>query len=101
MRDVKRYYVYILRCFDGTFYAGVTNDVDRRFGEHCEGVDPDCYTHDRRPLRLVHASEFEWVDEAIAFEKKLKSWSHRKKRAFVEGAWSSLARYSRGRDRKK
>jgi predicted GIY-YIG superfamily endonuclease len=59
MRDVKRYYVYILRCFDGTFYVGVTNDVDRRFGERCEGVDPDCYTHDRRPLRLVHASEFE------------------------------------------
>jgi predicted GIY-YIG superfamily endonuclease len=27
------YYVYLLRCFDGTFYTGVTNDIHRRFAE--------------------------------------------------------------------
>ncbi len=95
MIDVKRYFVYMLRCFDGTFYVGVTNDVDRRFSEHCDGIDPDCYTAKRRPLRLVHVSEFQWVNEAIDFEKKLKGWSHRKKRAFAELAWGDLKRYSR------
>jgi putative endonuclease len=98
---VKTYFVYIVRCFDGTFYIGVTNDIERRFGEHSFGIDPDCYTYSRRPLSLAHVSECHWVDQAIAFEKKLKSWSHRKKRAFVEGAWSSLKRHSRGPDRKK
>jgi putative endonuclease len=98
---VKCYYVYVLRCFDGTFYVGVTNDIERRVNEHCFGIDPDCYTYDRRPLQLVHVSEFGWVDEAIAFEKKLKSWSHLKKRAFVEGDWCAIKRYGRGRDRRR
>jgi putative endonuclease len=89
----------MLRCFDGTFYVGVTNDVEQRFGQHCCGIDPHCYTFNRRPLCLIHVSEFGEVSDAIAFEKRLKSWSHRKKRAFAEGAWSDLNRYARGRDR--
>lgn len=98
---MKTYYVYILRCFDGTFYVGMMNDIERRVNEHSFGVDSDCYTYDRRPLQLVHVSEFAWVDQAIAFEKKLKSWSHRKKRAFVEGDWKAIKRYARGPDRMK
>jgi len=34
--------------------------------------------------------------EAIAFEKQLKGWSHRKKRAFVEGNFADLKRFARG-----
>ncbi|MGB6062636.1 MAG: GIY-YIG nuclease family protein [Candidatus Aquilonibacter sp.] len=98
---MKCYYVYILRCFDGTFYVGVTNDIERRVNEHSFGIDPHCYTYDRRPLQLAHVSEFHWVDQAIAFEKKLKSWSHRKKRAFVEGDWKALKRYGHGRNRQR
>jgi putative endonuclease len=96
---VETYYVYVLRCFDGTFYVGVTNDIERRVNEHCFGIDSDCYTYARRPLKLVHVSEFAWVDQAIAFEKKLKAWSHRKKRAFVESDWKAIKRYGRGRNR--
>jgi len=96
---VKRYFVYFLRCVDGTFYVGITNDIERRLGEHRFGIDPECYTFWRRPLVLVHVSEFAWIDQAIAFEKKAKAWSHRKKRAFVEGKWEEMRRFSRGRDR--
>jgi putative endonuclease len=74
----------MLRCFDGTFYVGVTNDVDRRFGEHSIGTDKESYTYFRRPLRLVYVGEFQRPNEAIAFEKKLKGWTHAKKRAFAE-----------------
>ena len=95
---VKFYFVYILLCFDGTLYVGITNDVERRFAEHCDGIDLECYTYNRRPLRLAHVSEFHWVKDAIAFEKKLKTWSHRKKRAFM-GKWDDLSRYSRGRNK--
>jgi putative endonuclease len=96
---MKLYYVYMLRCFDGTFYVGVTNDMDRRFAEHCDGINESCYTYNRRPLRLVFVDEFQWIDEAIAFEKKLKSWTHAKKRAFAERAFAALKRYSRGRNK--
>lgn len=86
------YYVYMLRCFDGSFYVGVTNDVDRRFAEHCDGHNPKSYTHTRRPLLLVYAGEFERIDDAIAFEKKLKGWTHHKKRAFAGRDWPLLRR---------
>jgi putative endonuclease len=91
------YYVYMLFCFDGTFYVGITNDLERRFAEHCHGIDEKCYTYSRRPLRLVHASEFQWVEQAIAFEKKLKGWSHRKKRAFAMGSWPDLVRFAKSK----
>jgi len=94
---VRTYYVYILRCFDGTFYTGVTNDIERRYNEHCAGEDPGSYTHSRRPLRLVYVGEFPGPDEAIAFEKRLKGWSHKKKRAFAERDWPLLHRLAVGR----
>ena len=79
------YYVYMLRCIDGTFNTGVTNDVDRRFREHCDGLHEQSYTYTRRPLKLVYTGEFQWITDAIAFEKEIKRWSHRKKRIFAEG----------------
>ncbi len=62
---MKHYYVYLLRCFDGTFYAGVTDDVERRFAEHC--------TYNRRPLLVAYVGEFSEISQAIAFEKQLKT----------------------------
>ena len=94
-----RYFVYMLQCFDGTFYTGVTNDIERRFSEHCYGSDPDCYTFMRRPLKLVYVGEFQWIHEAINFEKHLKRWSHKKKRAFAQRDWPNLSRYGRGPNR--
>ena len=96
---MRTYYVYMLRCIDGTFYTGITNDIERRYTEHCSGQNPTCFTHSRRPLRLVYTGEFEQPDEAIAFEKRLKGWSHKKKRAFAERDWALLNRFASGRRR--
>jgi putative endonuclease len=89
---MRTYFTYIVRCADGTFYTGITNDIERRFAEHGDGRDPTCYTHSRRPLHLVYVGEFDRPDDAIAFEKQLKGWSHKKKRAFAERDWPLLAR---------
>jgi putative endonuclease len=93
---VRIFYVYMVRCIDGTFYVGVTNDIARRFAEHCAGHDPTCYTATRGPLQLVYAGEFDRPDEAIAFEKRLKGWTHKKKRAFAERDWPLLKRLAAG-----
>ncbi len=69
---MRTYSVYMLRCFDGTFYTGVTNDVDERYYDHCHGNKKDSYTYSRRPLRLAYVGEFDNIQAAIAFEKKLK-----------------------------
>jgi putative endonuclease len=97
MKRVPVYYVYMLRCIDGTFYTGITNDIARRYEEHCAGHNKASYTHTRRPLRLVYVGEFDRPDEAIAFEKKLKGWSHKKKRAFADRDWPLLKRLAAGR----
>ncbi|WPR74650.1 GIY-YIG nuclease family protein [Algoriphagus sp. NG3] len=75
---MKNYFVYILKCFDTTFYTGVTNNLDRRLAEHNFGFDPLCYTAKRRPLELVFFQEFQEIHQAIAFEKQIKGWSRRK-----------------------
>jgi putative endonuclease len=87
----------MLRCFDGTFYVGMTSDVARRFDEHRSGCNPTCYTFTRRPLRLVYVDEFPTALDAIAFEKRLKGWSHRKKRAFADRDWPLLRALSASR----
>jgi len=77
------YFVYLIVCSDGTFYVGVTNNVERRFQEHCEGVHPGSYTAKRRPLKLVYVEPFQWILDAIAREKQLKGWSAPKKQALI------------------
>lgn len=40
---MKRYYVYILKCSDESYYTGVTNSVERRFQEHQDGINEEAY----------------------------------------------------------
>ena len=69
---MKTYYVYILRCRDGSYYTGITNDYESRLNDHQTGYDPKSYTHTRRPVQLVYLSEFSDVYEAIDWEKRIK-----------------------------
>ena len=89
---MKIYYVYMLLCADGSFYVGVTNDLELRVGQHQFGFDPHCYTFTRRPVKLVHSSDFRNVDDAIAWEKQLKGWSRAKKGALVARDWKRIHR---------
>jgi putative endonuclease len=83
-------YVYMLKCIDGSYYTGVTNNVDRRFNEHESGMNIDCYTYKRRPLILVFCEKFDTPIKAIEFEKKLKKWSRAKKEALINQNWEKL-----------
>jgi putative endonuclease len=80
---VKTYFVYILKCSDGSFYTGVTNNVERRVFEHESGLLEKCYTHTRRPVKLVYATGFAQIEDAIAWEKHVKGWSRKKKIALI------------------
>jgi putative endonuclease len=87
---VKTYYVYMLRCIDGTFYVGFTSDIEQRWAKHRYGEYQTCYTFMRRPLVPVYVGEFQTPEEGIDFEKRLKKWSHKKKRAFADHDWPLL-----------
>ncbi|MBL4587131.1 MAG: GIY-YIG nuclease family protein [Flavobacteriales bacterium] len=92
---MKFMFVYILKCSDGTYYTGVTNDVQRRFNEHEGGNHADSYTFRRRPLQLVFAQLFLEPMQAIRFEKRLKKWSRAKKEALIEGRFNDLPSLSK------
>lgn len=82
-------WVYILKCADGTYYTGVTNDLERRFHEHKSGSHAG-YTSARLPVSLVFSTEIEKPIEAIMLEKKVKKWSQKKKEALISGNYKLL-----------
>ncbi len=92
---MKHYYVYILRCSDDSTYIGVTNNYQRRYAEHQAGIDPDSYTHDRRPVQLAYLETYGDIRDAIAREKQLQKWSRRKKEALIAGDMQKLKHFSR------
>ncbi|WP_136464963.1 GIY-YIG nuclease family protein [Flagellimonas onchidii] len=65
--------VYILKCSDGKFYTGFTNNLQRRLKEHREGKSFS--TSYRLPFELVTYIVFSDRQKAYAFEKYLKSGS--------------------------
>ncbi|PSG91636.1 GIY-YIG nuclease family protein [Aurantibacter aestuarii] len=87
---MKTYYVYILKCSDGLTYTGITNNIIRRFEEHQNGLNKTCFTYKRRPLELIFQQEFNSVEQAIYFEKKIKKWSAKKKYALANGNFDLL-----------
>ena len=88
------FYVYILRCADGSYYAGHTDDLERRLAIHQSG-EIGGYTRGRRPVRLVFQQEFPSREDAFSCERQIKGWSRRKKEALTKGDWDGLKRLSR------
>ena len=91
---MNSYFVYILRCVDGSYYTGVTNDYQTRVWEHESGLHKTCYTYKRRPVELVYVSEFSEITQAIAFEKQVKGWSRKKKEALIKREYERLPELS-------
>ena len=82
-------WTYLLECSDGTLYVGSTTNLDARLAEHQAGTF-ECYTKRRRPVTLLWAGEFEKINEAYTFERKLHGWSRVKKLALARGDFSLL-----------
>ncbi|TCM18143.1 putative endonuclease [Novosphingobium sp. PhB165] len=88
------FHAYILRCRDGSYYVGHTDDLEHRVAQHQTGALGG-YTATRRPLALIWADSFQTREDAFAVERKLKGWSRAKKEAMMAGDWvlvSELAR---------
>ena len=79
------FHVYILRCADGTYYTGHTDDLERQIAQHQSGAIPG-YTHDRRPVALMWAQDFPTRIEALERERQVKDWSRTKKEALFREA---------------
>jgi putative endonuclease len=81
---MARWYVYILKCGDGTLYTGIATDVKRRLAEHRAGTGAK-YTRGRTPLRLVYAQRLTSRSRALKREAKIKRLSRRQKLQIIKG----------------
>ncbi len=67
------WFVYLLRCADGSLYAGITTDVARRVAEHnSSDVLGARYTRGRRPVALVYAEASDSRSAACRRERQIK-----------------------------
>ena len=90
------FWVYILRCADGSYYTGHTDNLERRIGEHHSGSISGCYTVKRRPLELVFSQDLSSREDALVAERQIKGWSRKKKEAMIRGDWAEVSRLARG-----
>jgi putative endonuclease len=80
----KQNYTYMLRCSDGSFYTGWTNDLKARLFAHNAGKGAK-YTRSRLPVELVYCETFATKQEAMSREWHLKRLTHEQKAKLAQG----------------
>jgi putative endonuclease len=83
-RKLAAWYLYLIECEDGSLYAGITTDVDRRFAEHLRGQGAR-YTRAHRPARLVGFKACASRSSALKAELAIKKLPASKKIAALLG----------------
>ena len=86
---MKTYWVYILECSDGSYYTGMTSNLNKRLSEHKNGLI-EGYTKHRQPVTLKFSEIFSDVHHAISAEQQIKGWSRKKKEALIAGDFNLL-----------
>jgi putative endonuclease len=76
------WYLYILRCSDGSLYTGVTPDLQRRIKTHNDG-NGGRYTSCRLPVSLLYFESFATKSEALKRELQVKGWTKAKKESLI------------------
>ena len=94
---MEYFFVYILRCADGSYYTGHTDNMEKRLSEHKTGMYSG-YTKTRLPVDVVFLQQFTSRDEAFASERKIKRWTRKikrwtrkKKEALISKNWNKIS----------
>jgi putative endonuclease len=77
------YYVYLLRCSDGTLYTGITNDLKKRLTMHNRGK-ASRYTRARLPVEMVFTEACSDKSEALKREYQIKGYKKKEKEKLVQ-----------------
>jgi predicted GIY-YIG superfamily endonuclease len=88
------FWVYILRCADGSYYVGHTDDIELRLAKHGTGEFAG-YSRTRLLVELAFMEEFASRSDAFVRERQIKGWSRKKKEALIRSDWAELSRLAR------
>ncbi len=78
-----KWYMYILRCADKSYYVGSTDNIARRYKEHAQGRGAK-WTRTRLPVELVYLQAHQTREAALKQEQEVKGWSREKKLQLIE-----------------
>jgi len=84
-KDSDIWYVYMVRCSDGTLYTGIAKDLEKRIEAHNSGKNGARYTRPRRPVKLVFAEKAGSRSAAARLEYRIKKLPLEMKNRLVEG----------------
>jgi predicted GIY-YIG superfamily endonuclease len=82
LKDKSRWFVYVLRCSDGSFYTGITNDLKERVKKHNSGSGAK-YTRGRRPVALVYREQRAGRSSALWREAQIKKLRKQNKEKLI------------------
>jgi len=88
------FHAYLLRCSDGSYYAGHTDNLEQRIGQHERG-EVAGYTQNRRPVTLLWSHDFPSRLAALEAETQIKGWTRAKKEALIAGNWEAIRALAR------
>ena len=92
-------FCYILRCVEGSFYVGSTDDLDARLVKHRDG-SASGFTAARHHVALAYSEVLGSIEAARAREQQLKGWTHAKKEALTRADAGRLKALSRSNSSK-
>lgn len=78
---MSKYYVYLLECLDGSYYAGIAKDIEKRIASHKSGKGSK-YVASRGFCRLVASKKYSNKSEALKAEYRIKQLSREEKLEF-------------------
>ncbi|WP_088183205.1 GIY-YIG nuclease family protein [Sphingobium sp. Z007] len=88
------FWTYMLKCSDGRYYTGHTDNLEYRIGQHQCGQGSE-FTKRRLPVVLVWSEVFGTRIEALEAERIVGGWSRAKKEALIAGNWSLVSHFAR------
>jgi putative endonuclease len=78
----SKYWVYMVRCKDGTYYTGYTKNLENRIALHKSGKGAK-YVKYKLPAELVYAKEYRYYKSALNEEKRIKKLKPEQKSELV------------------
>lgn len=86
------YYVYILKCQNGRYYIGHTNNLNHRLHQHQTNNHGSKHTKDFIFSNFLYHETFSNRATAMKREKQIKGWSRKKKEALMQQDYTGLKR---------
>jgi predicted GIY-YIG superfamily endonuclease len=78
----ETWFVYVLRCADGSLYTGIAKDVSRRCNQHNAGT-ASRYTRTRRPVEVVYTERHRAQSPALRREATIKALTRSQKEDLI------------------